>query len=109
MGGAKKKSLAQAEKQQQIQTAKQDKAAQKTTKAKPTKTSEANLKSGEIGEDALKELAGIKALTPFSVATKFNVKMSVAKDMLQTLKKRKTIEQVAGGRGIKVYKLTGNP
>jgi ribosomal protein S25 len=29
-------------------------------------------------KDALKELAGIKALTPFSVATKFNVKMSVS-------------------------------
>ena len=109
MGGAKKKSLAQAEKQQQIQTTKQDKAAQKAAKGKQTKTSETNVKSGEVGEDALKELAGIKSLTPFSVATKFNIKMSAAKDMLQTMEKRKTIEQVASGRGVKVYKLTGNP
>lgn len=107
MGGAKRKSLAQAEKQQQLQASKQEKTAQKAGKAKP-KIGETKFGSREIGEEGLKELAGIKALTPFSVATKFGVKLSVAKDMLETLEKRKAIEQVASGRGLKVYKLTGN-
>ena len=109
MGGAKKRSMAQAEKQQQLQTTKQDKSAQKSAKSKSTKTSGANVRAGEIGPDNMKELAAIKSLTPYSVATRFNIKISAAKDMLQTLEEHKTVELVASGRGAKIYRLVGTP
>ena len=107
MGGAKKKSLAQMDKQQQLQTAKQTKTAAKTGKAKAQEktTSESTLKDASVD---LGELAKIKAITPYSVATKYNINMSAAREMLQNLEKKKTIQQIASGRGLKIYKFIGN-
>lgn len=101
MGGSKKRSLAQIEKQQQHQDVKKTDA--KTGKAK-TKSSGISLQ--EVTKENLKELASIKALTLFAVATKCNVRLSVAKDILETLEKSKTIQQVASGTGLKIYKFT---
>jgi small subunit ribosomal protein S25e len=110
MGGAKKRSLAQAEKQQQMQTTKQQKDQKAAAKAGKA---EAQEKAGrftdqDLTEKELNELAKIKALTPYAVATKYNIKLSVAKDILETLEKKKAVQQVASGGGFKVYKLTGN-
>ncbi|MFH0897364.1 MAG: hypothetical protein V1850_04880 [Candidatus Bathyarchaeota archaeon] len=110
MGGAKKRNLKQAEKQQQLQADKQQQQQKKTSKQTKAETSEkkGGLNIQEITEKDLNELAKIKALTPFAVATKYNLRLTVAKDVLETLEKKKTVQQVASGGGLKIYKFVGN-
>ena len=110
MGGAKKKGLAQAEKQQKRQERKQQKETKKTAKRS---RSDAQLKKGEVTaqeviEKNLNELAKIKALTPYAVATKYNIKINDAKNILKQLEGKRAVQEVARGRGIKVYKFVGN-
>lgn len=52
------------------------------------------------------ELKGLKVLTPSVVASRFNVRLSLAKDFLKELEKRKMVEYVSGGKNLKIYKLT---
>ena len=106
MGGAKKRTLAQADKQQQIQGTKQQKTA-KTSKT-DAKNKTGDISPQEITGKDLNELAKIKALTPYAVATKYNIRLSAAKEVLEMLEKRKSIQYVAGNRGIKIYKFIGN-
>jgi len=50
-------------------------------------------------------LQGMKVLTPSSVASRFNIRLSLAKAFLRELEKRKMIEYVSGGKNLKIYKL----
>ena len=106
MGGAKKKNLAQMEKQQVQQDAKKPEPAKKTK----TKTV-AEKKSAGIGVPNLEdtkfmgELSKIGALTPYSIATQFNVRLSVARDILEELERRRLVASVSGNARIKIYKL----
>ena len=112
MGGAKKRSLAQAEKQQDLQTTKVTKTEKKKGGAKSGKAESKEKTSGfsaqNITEKDLKELSSLKALTPYAVSTKFGVRQSIAKDILESLVKKKYVQQIASGRGIKVYKVLGS-
>jgi len=105
MGGAKKKSLAQMEKQQDQQDEKAEPA--KKTKGKTV----AEKKTAGIGmpnfdnEKIVGELSKIGALTPYSIATQFNVRLSVARDILEELERRRLIISVGGNTRIKIFKL----
>ena len=108
MGGAKKKSLAQMEKQQ----VQQDAGSKKPEPAKKTKGKTiAEKKTAGIGlpnfEDAkfTGELSKLGALTPYAIATQFNVRLSVARDILEELERRRLVKPVGGNARIKVYKL----
>jgi len=52
------------------------------------------------------ELKGLKVLTPSVVASRFNIRLSLAKTFLKELEKRKMIEYVSGGKNLKIYKLS---
>ena len=109
MGGAKKRSLAQAEKQQKLQTTKEQKdqkKSEKMSKDEQEKASKFDIQN--LTEKELNELTKIKALTSYAVASKYNIRQSVAKDLLETLEKKKTVQQVASGGGFKVYKFIKN-
>ena len=56
-------------------------------------------------KDTLGALKGMKAITPSAVATKFNLKISVAKRMLTTLEEKGVIEFVTRSSNLKVYKM----
>ena len=51
------------------------------------------------------ELKGLRVLTPSVVASRFNIRLSLAKTFLKELEKRKMIEYVSGGKNLKIYKL----
>jgi ribosomal protein S25 len=51
------------------------------------------------------ELAKLGALTPYAIATQFNVRLSVARDILEELERRRLVKPVGGNARIKVYKL----
>lgn len=109
MGGAKKKSLAQMEKQQTQQDAAAGKKPEpaKKTKGKTgseKKTAGINLPNFDDAKFT-GELSKIGALTPYAIASQFNVRLSVAKDILEELERRRLIKSVGGNARIKVYKL----
>jgi len=105
MGGAKKKSMAQMEKQQVQQDKKPE--APKKSKGKTI----VEKKTAGIGlpnlDDAkfVGELSKIGALTPYSIASQFNVRLSVARDILDELERRRLVTSVSGNARIKIYKL----
>ena len=110
MGGAKKKSLAQMEKQQTQQDAASEKKPEPAKKPK----SKAVAEKKAIGGIALPnfddpkfngELSKLGALTPYAIATQFNVRLSVARDILEELERRRLVKPVGGNARIKVYKL----
>ncbi len=51
------------------------------------------------------ELSKMGALTPYAIATQFNVRLSVARDILEELERRRLVKSVGGNARIKVYKL----
>jgi len=107
LGGAKKKSMAQMEKQQDQQDKKPEPA--KKTKGKTV----AEKKTAGIGvpdfdnERIVGELTKMGALTPYSIASQFNVRLSVARDILEELERRRLVTSVGGNTRIKIFKLAG--
>ena len=51
------------------------------------------------------ELKGAKILTPSVVASRLNIRLSLAKTFLKELEKRKMVEYVSGGKNLKIYKM----
>jgi len=102
MGGKKKLSLKQMERMQaRKDEAKEEKKTPTTSKEKKTYgILSPNIKS----ESFLSELKKLKVLTPYTVASRFNLRLSVAKDMLEELRQHGIIEFVSGSRNLKIYK-----
>jgi len=92
---------------QQVQ---QDKKTETPKKSKG-KTVEQQKKGSGIGlpnlEDTkvMGELSKLGALTPYSIASQFNVRLSVAKDILEELERRRLVKSVGGNARIKIYRL----
>lgn len=107
MGGAKKKNLAQMEKQQ-IQ---QDKKPEPPGKKGKGKAGPEAKKSAGIGlpnfddEKFMGELSKLGALTPYSISNQFNVRLSVARDILEELERRRLVKAEGGNARIKIYRL----
>lgn len=111
MGSRKKLSLKQAEKMQARQAKKQS-----TTK----KAGKAGKSSGSSGaaekkvagvvppdprsEKIISEIKKLKVLTPYAVASRFDLRLSLARDLLKELEQRGVIQYVSGSRNIKIYK-----
>jgi ribosomal protein S25 len=53
--------------------------------------------------EVMSAIRGMKAITPTGVATRFNLKISVAKRMLNELEKRGTIKLITRSKNLKVY------
>jgi len=51
------------------------------------------------------ELKGLKVLTPSVVASRLDIRLSLAKDFIEELEKRKMVEYVSGGKNLKIYKM----
>ncbi len=107
MGGAKKTSLKQAEKQQLLRDQKIQGESRRRRSDIPEKKRLGidlpNLK----GKNATEELQKMKAITPYTLATKYDIRLSTAKDMLQSLEKRGLVSLVASTNNLKVYRYIG--
>ena len=55
-------------------------------------------------EKVIGELKRIKALTPYTVAARFDLRLSVARDFLEDLERRGVVEYVSGSKNLKIYK-----
>ena len=67
-----------------------------------------NVLMPEIKDDLIDEIRKMKVVTPFAVASKFDLRISVAKDLLEELERKKIIELVSRSRKTKVYKVAAS-
>ena len=50
------------------------------------------------------EIKKMKVITPYTIASRFNLRLSVARDVLDELAQRGVIEYVSGSKYLKIYK-----
>ena len=108
MGGAKKRSMAQMEKTQDQPDKGKDESptpGKKGGKAKTVAEKRARgLQAPDLNDPKfIGEVGKMSAITPYSLASQFNVKLSVAKDLLEELERRKMVTLVGGNARIRIY------
>jgi|SRR5665648_363957 len=106
MGGKKKLGIKQMERQQVKTDDEKAKDAKKKEKAGPPKERKT---IGIMAPDAkdskiVAEVKKMNVLTPYSVATRFGVRISAAKDFLEQLEANGAVQLVSGSHNIKIYK-----
>ncbi|UCE43908.1 MAG: 40S ribosomal protein S25 [Candidatus Bathyarchaeota archaeon] len=101
MGGGKKKQTLRKTERTQSRT--------KTPKASGSSKFPGEKHAGGIvpptTESVLSQIKKMKAITPYAVASRLDIRMSVAKDLLQQLERKGKIEFISGSKNIKIYKL----
>jgi ribosomal protein S25 len=100
LGGAKKKSISQMARQQQLK----DEAAGKEKKEdkEKRKTSKSVKELFDEGE-VLKAIKDLRAVTPHALATQLNVRVGVAKRVLRGLEEKGSVKVVSGSSRLRVY------
>ena len=107
MGGKKKLGLKQMERMQDKKDVEDKSKEKKKDKAGPPKERKTTI--NVIPPDAkndkiVAEVKKMNVLTPYAVSTKFNVRISAAKEFLEQLEQNGTIQLVSGNHSIKIYK-----
>jgi len=107
MGGKKKLGLKQMERQQ----SRRDEEKEEKKKKEKAGASKERRTIGVIPPDAknqkiINEIKKMNLLTPYVVATRYNIRISAAKDFLEQLEQNGAIQLVSGSHTIKVYKPT---
>lgn len=64
-----------------------------------------NVLMPEIKDELINELKKMKVITPFAIASKLDLRISVAKDLLEELERKKIVELVSRSRKTKIYKI----
>jgi small subunit ribosomal protein S25e len=107
MGGKKKLGLKQMERMQDKRDEEdksKDKKKEKSGPAKERKTTISVIAPDAKNEKIVAEIKKMNVLTPFAVATRFNIRMSAAKDFLEQLEAVGAVEMVSGSHTLKIYK-----
>jgi small subunit ribosomal protein S25e len=109
MGGKKKLGIKQMEKQQ----VKEDEDKSKEKKKEKAGMSKERRTVGIMPPDAknekiVSEVKKMNVLTPYAVATRFNIRISTAKDFLEQLEANGAVQLVSGSHNIKIYKPTAS-
>ena len=104
MGGKKKVGIKQMEKSQSKED--ESKEAKKKEKAGPPKERKAlGIMSPDAKNDKIvAEIKKMNVLTPYAVATKYNIRISIAKDFLEQLEASGAVQLVSGSHNLKIYK-----
>jgi len=107
MGGKKKLGLKQMERMQDKRDEEdkaKDKKKEKSGPAKERKTTISVIAPDVKNEKIVSEIKKMNVLTPYAVASRFNIRISAAKDFLEQLEAVGAVELVSGSHTIKVYK-----
>jgi ribosomal protein S25 len=107
MGGAKKMSLKQAEKQQALRDQKMQGDQRRRRSDIPEKKRLGIDLPDFQGKATTEDLKKMKAITPYALATKYDIRLSKAKNMLYILEKRGLVSLVASTNNLKVYRYVG--
>jgi small subunit ribosomal protein S25e len=107
MGGKKKLGLKQMERQQVKEDEEKASKEKKDKKAGPSKERKTTINvipPDAKNEKIVAEVKKIPVLTPYGIATKYNVRISAAKQFLTQLEQNGAVQLVSGNHSIKVYK-----
>jgi small subunit ribosomal protein S25e len=105
MGGKKKLSLKQMERSQDKKGEEEEKKGKKEKPGAPKEKKPLSILPPDARSDkVLSEVKKMGVLTPFAVATRFGVRISAAKDLLDDLEETGKIHRVSGNHNIKIYK-----
>lgn len=101
MGGKKKLSLKQMER---MQTRKGEEEKKKKAASPKEKKPSGVVPPDPKNEKMIGELKKMSVLTPYTVASRFNIRISAAKDFLEQLEENRVIQLISGSHDIKIYK-----
>jgi ribosomal protein S25 len=102
MGGKKKLSLKQMER---LQTRRDSRSKKEDTAARPPERSSLGiLPPDSRNEKIINAIKKMNVLTPYTIATRFNLQISTAKGFLRELEKNGQIKLILGNHSIKIYK-----
>lgn len=105
MGGKKKLNLKQMDRMQAKKDEEDKEKKKKEKAAAPTKEKKSSIISPDLkNEKIVGELKKMNVLTPYAVASRFNIRISAAKDFLEQLEENGIIQLVSGNHDIKIYK-----
>ena len=105
MGGKKKLSIKQMEKMQSRQPESKKGESAKSPGAQPKAKSIGIFPPDPNNKKVIEELKKMKVLTPYSVASRLELRLSAAKEFLKELEQQGTIQFVSSSRNLKVYKI----
>ena len=100
MGSKKRLSLKQMEKSQEKKEHKEKGSGKSPSEKKVIGKVTPDSRSKEV----VNQLKKMRVLTPYSVATRFDLRLSVARDLLEELEKQGAVEFVSGSKNLKIYK-----
>lgn len=105
-GGKKRRSMSQMVKAQSVDRGKGKSKSSKRggSSSGREKRSLKILQPNPGDKGATSELLKMRVLTPYTVASRLNLRLGVAKDLLEDLHRRGLITFVSGGRNIRIYK-----
>jgi ribosomal protein S25 len=91
----------------QVQTDKKTEAPVKKPKGKPVMEKKARgIDLPDIEDQKfLSELSKMGAITPYALANQFNLRVSVAKDLLEELERKRLVSAVGGNARIRIYRM----
>ncbi len=103
--------MAQMEKTQQQQDNKAEGQAGKKPKAAGKTAADKRprgLNTPEVNDPKiLAEVRKMGAITPYAVASQFNLRLSIAKDLLEELEKKHVVSLVGGNARVRIYQSAG--
>ncbi|MCX8161745.1 MAG: hypothetical protein N3E44_01965 [Candidatus Bathyarchaeota archaeon] len=102
MGGTKKKSISQMLK---AQLAKEEKKPRGKDETKSERKASAIDAPGLSGKEFIEEIRKMKVITPYGLASKYNIKLSVAKDYLEMLESKGVVRCVGGHNRIRIFQV----
>lgn len=105
MGGKKKPTLSQLAKKAEKEKAQpqQQKGKKEAKKEEVTAKRTVQTLDEKIFQTIAREVASLKVVTPYEVASKYGIKMSTAFKVLRTLKERGDLVLVAKGHRTEIY------
>lgn len=104
MGGKKKLSLKQMERMQTKKDEEEKKKKEKDKAGVREKKPAGIIAPDFKGAKMVDELKKMRVLTPYTIASRFNLRISAAKDLLEQLEYNGVVQLVSGSHNIKIYK-----
>lgn len=102
MGGTKKKSISQMLK---AQLAREEKKQRGKDEAKSEKKVSAIDAPGLGSREFIEEVKKMKVVTPYALASRYNIKLSIAKDYLEMLESRGIVRCIGGHNRIRIFQV----
>jgi small subunit ribosomal protein S25e len=104
VGGKKKLGLKQMERMQERKDEEDKEKKEKAPATQREKKPSGIIPPDSKSEKIVGELKKMRVLTPYAVASRFNIRISAAKDFLEQLEENGAVQLVSGDHRIKIYK-----